>query len=1057
MHYLQFLDGSIEPGLALPGTYNPILVILSILIASLAAYSAFGLADRIRVAEKPSIKRSWLLAGAGAMGMGVWAMHFIGMLAFRLPVPVTYDVFTTLLSMVPAILASAVVLLVTGRTEIGRARLLLSGTLMGSGIGVMHYTGMSAMRLAASMFYDPVLFFVSVVVAVVLATVSLYAKSLATSRKPRSHTIKLSVALVMGFAISGMHYTAMAAAYFFPSTAVPVIAPGIDPLLLALIVGVATALILALAIAVVQVDAHLKAAAESERTSRARMMDAIESISQGFSLYDAEDRLVVSNRRYRDVFYPGITVAAGTPFKRIMKKAAQKGLVPVPEGHLDAWVKEQVEQHRNPGDAYLQQWSDGRWIQITERRTADGGTVAVHTDITQLKEVELALRERERRLAAQSLEETLLHRAAEMAAATDSFEEALQQVVDMVCKMTSWPVGHVYKLSPDNPDLLITTTIWHLENPAAYRTFQEVTERTQFLIGEGLPGRILKSGEPAWITNVQTDPNFPRNKLAQDLGVKGAFGFPVKISGEVVAVLEFFADQEVSPDKNLMQTIRNVGEQLSRVFERKRAEEKLRQARQVADAANLAKSEFLSNMSHELRTPLNGVLGYTQILQRDPSVTPAHRESLDAIETCGQHLLTLINDVLDLSKIEAGRLEVNQAPCDLHRLIKNVYEIASPRAKSKGLTFTTEIAAEVPKGILTDPTKLKQVLVNLAGNAVKFTDEGSVTLRVRKLPDTGLQLEVEDTGMGMTPEELEEVFDPFKQAEGGKKSGGTGLGLPISKRLVEALGGKLEVESQPGQGSRFIITHPLVEVLEQDLSKLVKETLTDQRSLVLSPGQDVTVLVADDNRETRDVLVKLLEGAGFDTREARDGREAVEKLREYDMPVVLMDLRMPVMNGMEAAQEIRKDPTLKKKVLIAVSASVLSNQERAREAGFDDFIGKPFRASEVFDKIKQHLKLRYTASAQEIPPDLEENSVKPGDQKLPPEVAREVARRVQEAVQLGDVTELRAVATELTQRNDFTSPYGQEIARLAKAFDFEGLSQLASTLAETAALSGEKA
>ena len=166
---------------------------------------------------------------------------------------------------------------------------------------------------------------------------------------------------------------------------------------------------------------------------------------------------------------------------------------------------------------------------------------------------------------------------------------------------------------------------------------------------------------------------------------------------------------------------------------------------------------------------------------------------------------------------------------------------------------------------------------------------------------------------------------------------------------------------------------------------------------------------------------------------------------------------MPVMNGMEAAREIRKDPTLKDRVLIAVSASVFSDQERAMEAGFDDFIGKPFRASEVFDKIKKHLKVRYTVAAQESPPDSERKRVKAGDQKLPPEVAREVARRVQEAVQLGDVSELTAVATELIQRNDLTSPYGEEIARLARAFDFEGLSQLASTLVETATLSREKA
>ena len=658
----------------------------------------------------------------------------------------------------------------------------------------------------------------------------------------------------------------------------------------------------------------------------------------------------------------------------------------------------------------------------------------------------------------QSLEATLLHRAAEMAAETDSFEEALQQVVNMICEMTGWPVGHVYQISPDDTNLLVPTTIWHLKKPDAYSVFQEVTERTQFLIGKGLPGRILESGEPVWITDVQTDPNFPRNKLARDLGVKGAFGFPVKISGEVVAVLEFFADQEVSPDENLMQTMGNVGEQLSRVFERKRAEEELRQARQAADVANLAKSEFLSNMSHELRTPLNGVLGYAQILQRDGSVTPKQRESLNAIESCGQHLLTLINAVLDLSKIEAGRLEVDKAPCDLHRLLKSVSDIVSPQAESKGLTFSVEVSPEVPRGILTDPTKLKQVLVNLAGNGVKFTDEGTVTLRARESPDSVLQLVVQDTGMGMTPEELEEIFDPFKQAEGGKKIGGTGLGLPISKRLVEALGGKLEVESQPGRGSSFIIALPLVEVPEQDLSKLDEEPLSDQRNLMLAPGQDVTVLVADDRRENRDILVQLLEGVGFHTREARDGKEAIEKLREYDMPLVFMDVRMPVMNGIEATRAIRNDPSLKDKVIIAVSASVIGEfRKQAMEAGFDDFIGKPFRVSEVFDKIKRHLKVSYTASAQEIPPDSEQERVKPGDQKLPPEVAREVARRVQEAVQLGNVSELTALANELIQRTDFTSPYGEEIARLARAFDFEGLSQLASTLVETATPSKEKA
>jgi CheY-like chemotaxis protein len=227
---------------------------------------------------------------------------------------------------------------------------------------------------------------------------------------------------------------------------------------------------------------------------------------------------------------------------------------------------------------------------------------------------------------------------------------------------------------------------------------------------------------------------------------------------------------------------------------------------------------------------------------------------------------------------------------------------------------------------------------------------------------------------------------------------------------------------------------------------------------MLAPGQDVTVLVVDDRRENRDILVKLLEGAGFSTVQANNGKEALEKLREHDMPLVFMDIRMPVMSGIEAMRAIRSDPSLKDKVIIAVSASVFPEfRKQATEVGFDDFIGKPFRVSEVFDKIRRHLKVSYTASAQEIPPDSEQERVKPGDQKLPPEVAREVARRVQEAVQLGNVSELTAVANELIQRTDFTSPYGEEIARLARAFDFEGLSKLASTLVETATPSKEKA
>lgn len=391
LQYCGFLDGRIDPTLALPGVYNPFLVTLSVLIASLAAYAALGLADRIGAADTHATKRLWLGAGAVTMGIGVWAMHFIGMLAFQLPVRVNYHIPTTLVSMVPASIASGIMLQVISQAQIGLRPLLLGGTFMGAGIGVMHYTGMAALRLDAVMFYDPILFVVSVVVAVVLATAALYTKFLASSTYVpcRSHWIRIGAAMVMGSAVAGMHYTGMAAAYFFPGNGMQAISAGLDPTLLGAWVSLATVLITGLAIFVTIVDRRLEAAAYSERQSRARLLEAIESISEGFSLYDTDDRLVLCNSRYREVM--GVDTAADlvdTPFVHVIRTAAEHGLISEATAHIDAWLAERLAQHHNPSGACVQQHSDGRWFQINERKIQGVGTVAVYTDITDLKRAE---------------------------------------------------------------------------------------------------------------------------------------------------------------------------------------------------------------------------------------------------------------------------------------------------------------------------------------------------------------------------------------------------------------------------------------------------------------------------------------------------------------------------------------------------------------------------------------------------------------------------------------------------------------------------------------------
>ena len=360
MHYLRFLDASLDPATALAGSYHPGLVALSVFIASMAAYAALGLAGRISASHEASARRIWLIVGATAMGTGVWAMHFIGMLAFQLPVPVAYDVGVTLASIIPAVLASAVVLVVISRHTVSGPQLLLAGTLMGLGIGAMHYTGMAAMRLPAEMYYDPLLFAVSILVAALFATAALYLNLAPHGGKEgrRAKTSnqykRIEAALAMGSAVSGMHYTAMAAVSFFPSRNLAPPTSALNPTLLGPLVGVATMLLLALTIFVVVVDTRLKAAALSVRTTRARMIQAIESISEGFSLYDAEDRLVLCNSRYRELLDSGTSIVSpGETFEKIIRRAAGRHLIPEAQGNVEEWIAARLERHRRPQGPYV--------------------------------------------------------------------------------------------------------------------------------------------------------------------------------------------------------------------------------------------------------------------------------------------------------------------------------------------------------------------------------------------------------------------------------------------------------------------------------------------------------------------------------------------------------------------------------------------------------------------------------------------------------------------------------------------------------------------------------
>ena len=472
----------------------------------------------------------------------------------------------------------------------------------------------------------------------------------------------------------------------------------------------------------------------------------------------------------------------------------------------------------------------------------------------------------------------------------------------------------------------------------------------------------------------------------------------------------------------------------------------LLEAVEKAKAANEAKSQFLSSMSHELRTPLNGVLGYAQLLLRSNDVLPQHRRNLEAIESCGRHLLRLINDILDLSKIEAGGLEVIEEIVSLHELVARVGDIVRPRAEAGGSTLEAHIHETVPKMVRADATKLNQVLVNLMGNAAKFTEAGHIELRVGRDAEM-VVFDVEDTGVGMTPEELERVFSPFAQGEGTGVRQGTGLGLTISRRLVIAMGGTLDATSAPGVGSTFSVRLPLEAIEGRELTEEATSSgLGTGTALLLAPGERCAALVVDDNETNRDVLESALTEAGFLVELAGDGREAIEAIGRREFRLVLMDIQMPVLDGVRATEIIRGELAQRDLVIIAVTASVPPNfRELIHDALFDDIVAKPFVIDDLLRRIGVHTGIRLVEAGLGEPA--------PRETTLPPteiaplralaiEVDAELRSHLIEAVELCGINEIEAGLASLGEQHERFGPLVVHARQLLSSYDLDALTEL---------------
>jgi two-component system sensor histidine kinase/response regulator len=652
---------------------------------------------------------------------------------------------------------------------------------------------------------------------------------------------------------------------------------------------------------------------------------------------------------------------------------------------------------------YRMRHKNGEWLWLCSRetvfiRTSDGmpwQVLGTATDINDRKQAELEI------MIAKAALERQIQRVLLQERITQEIRSSLKP--EQVFQTAAYQIGQAFGVNRCLIHTYIDYPIPRLPTVAEYKEPSRESILSLEIPVRGNPHmEILLTQDHAIASdNVYTEPLLEAaSSLCRQLGLKSMLAVRTSYQGKPngsIGIHQYDRFRHWTDDE--IEVIESVAAQLGIAIAQANLLEQEKQQRQElalqnhalekaklqAEAANRAKSQFLSKMSHELRTPLNAILGFTQVMAHDDSLKTEQLEYLGIINRSGEHLLELINDILSVSQIEAGQVSLNEQCFDLYRLLDSLEEMLQLKASSKGLQMIVELSPHVPQYVQTDEAKLRQVLINLLGNAIKFTQKGTVTLRVGmdnrewgigagqqgtnpqfSIPDSRLLFEVEDTGPGIAPNELGTLFEPFIQTQTGRQSmEGTGLGLPISQQFVHLMGGDITVRSTLGQGSIF--TFDIQVGLANSADK--KSPSSKRRVIGLEPNQpSYRLLVVEDAAVNRKLLVKILEPLGFEVRTASNGQEGVALWESWAPHLVWMDMIMPVMDGYEATQQIKQTPRGENTVIIALTASAFEEQQEAvLSAGCDDFLPKPFQPDVMLEKIAHHLGVRYVYEEEQLP------------------------------------------------------------------------------------------